>query len=134
LRLQRFRKNTSVRHPKYHAGNSLSHAKAFTQISSPKYCVQTHHVIHRSKYKHIHLHKHTHTHNVNRTVYTCLSARVRKREIPADMNKFPFEARSFSMRMKNTCRLPSATYVSVHTEIHTTYIHYTVAIEEACRL
>jgi hypothetical protein len=134
LRLHSFRKNTSVRHPKYHAGNSLSHAKALTQISSLKCCVQTNHVIHRSKHKHIHPHKHTHTHNVNRPVYTCLSARVRKREIPADTNKFPFEARSFSVRMKNTYRLPSATYDSVLIEFHITYTHYTVAMQEACRL
>jgi len=40
---------------------------------------------------------------------------VRKSEIPAVTNVFPFEARSFSVRMKNTCRLHSATYDSVHT-------------------
>jgi hypothetical protein len=83
-------------------------------------CTNTPQVIRRSKHKHTHLHTHTHTHThiyvcVNRRVHTCVLATVRKREIPADMNKFPSEASSFSVQTKNICRLPNAIYDAIHT-------------------
>ena len=135
--------------PKYHAGNSRSHANLLTQILSPKCYVQTYPVIQRSKHKHIkppanlptqntkHTHIHTHTH----TVWIGLYKRVCQREC-ANAKSQRSRKKSFHLKHVHSlcewkihaaCTVPLMIQAT-QSVFHTTYTQYTVAMQGTCRL